>query len=94
MGVTVLEYRIAKSSGVRSYESVPRPDSAQRQALSCDPEQLWQKLADRFGDRPTEAPPNTSLLRGCIVAFTSLDRGCKVTADRGTGSRHHGLGTV
>ena len=93
-GVTVPEYRIAKSEGARRRESPLPSDTAQRQALSCDPEQLWQKLSDRFGDQPSAAPRNTSVLRGYIVAFTSLDGGCKVTADHGNGSRHHGVGTV
>jgi len=90
----VSEYDIASQLHAPRRESAGRGDGRAREALSCDPEQLWQKLADRFGDRPATVPEPAFHLRGCIDAFTSLNRGRKAAADRATGTPHSVYGTV
>jgi len=90
----VSEYNLASFQDTPHRESLSRPTDRGREALSCDPEQLWQKLADRFGDRPVRRPDSAFHLRGCIDAFTFLNRGRKAAADRVTGPTRHVYGTL
>ena len=74
--------------------SLPRQDAVQ--ALSCDTEQLWQTLADRFGDTPPARRPVATRLQPVIQALMTFVRGQTDRTDRvgdaflqGCGSERH-----
>lgn len=68
-----------------------RPDA--RQALSCDTEQLWQSLADRFGDNPRNRRGIASDLRQAARMVITLFRGQTDRADRAGDAFVHGCGS-
>ena len=72
-------------------EDLPRPvysreSRRQRrealQALSCDAEQLWQKLADRFGEPGAAQARTTSRLQQLSECSINFNRGRSGMADR------------
>lgn len=71
-----------------------RPRREALQALSCDTEQLWQTLADRFGDRAEAGPPATTRLQHVAQALINLTRGQMDRAGRDGGVSGQGCGYV
>lgn len=72
----------------------PRSRGAALKALSCDGEQLWQRLADRFGEAQRNGTARMSRLQDGPVISININRGRKDGTDRQADARVHGCGYV